>query len=102
MLRTPMVQRRTIGGLRESGSAMRIIIAMESKRAIIISREMIRVAPLKVVTDVVVTLILQRSVQLLSIWCRCINNQSRAKRHWVGVKNIFRYLQGTKDLGLFY
>ena len=24
------------------------------------------------------------------------------KRHWTGVKNIFRYLQGTKDLGLFY
>ena len=27
---------------------------------------------------------------------------SPTKRHWVGVKNIFRYLQGTKDLGLFY
>ena len=24
------------------------------------------------------------------------------KSHWTGVKNIFRYLQGTKDLGLFY
>lgn len=24
------------------------------------------------------------------------------KRHWVGVKHIFRYLQGTIDLGLFY
>ena len=24
------------------------------------------------------------------------------KRHWTGVKNIFRYLQGTTDLGLFY
>jgi hypothetical protein len=24
------------------------------------------------------------------------------KRHWTGVKNIFRYLQGTADLGLFY
>ena len=24
------------------------------------------------------------------------------KRHWKGVKDIFRYLQGTKDLGLFY
>ena len=24
------------------------------------------------------------------------------KRHWSGVKNIFRYLQGTKDLGLFF
>jgi hypothetical protein len=24
---------------------------------------------------------------------------SPTKRHWVGVKNILRYLQGTKDLG---
>jgi hypothetical protein len=24
------------------------------------------------------------------------------KRHWVGVKSIFRYLNGTRDLGLFY
>ena len=24
------------------------------------------------------------------------------KRYWTGVKNIFRYLQGTKDLGLFF
>ena len=24
------------------------------------------------------------------------------KRHWTGVKNIFRYLNGTKDLGLFF
>lgn len=24
------------------------------------------------------------------------------KRHWIGVKHIFRYLQGTIDLGLFY
>jgi hypothetical protein len=24
------------------------------------------------------------------------------KRHWTGVKNIFRYLQSTQDLGLFY
>ena len=24
------------------------------------------------------------------------------KRHWVGVKMVFRYLNGTKDLGLFY
>ena len=23
-------------------------------------------------------------------------------RHWIGVKNIFRYLKGTTDLGLFY
>jgi hypothetical protein len=27
---------------------------------------------------------------------------SPTKRHWVGVKNVLRYLQGTKDLGLFY
>ena len=27
---------------------------------------------------------------------------SLIKRHWVGVKNIFRYLLGTIDLGLFY
>jgi hypothetical protein len=24
------------------------------------------------------------------------------KRHWAGVKNVFRYLNGTRDLGLFY
>ena len=24
------------------------------------------------------------------------------KRHWSGVKNVFQYLQGTKDLGLFF
>src|SRR5688572_14989052 len=24
------------------------------------------------------------------------------KRHWTGIKNIFRYLNGTRDLGLFY
>ena len=24
------------------------------------------------------------------------------KRHWVGVKTILRYLNGTRDLGLFY
>jgi hypothetical protein len=29
-------------------------------------------------------------------------NASPTKMHWVGVKNILRYLQGTKDLGLFY
>jgi hypothetical protein len=29
-------------------------------------------------------------------------NSSPMKMHWVGVKNILRYLQGTKDLGLFY
>uniref|UniRef100_A0A453FXJ5 Reverse transcriptase Ty1/copia-type domain-containing protein n=1 Tax=Aegilops tauschii subsp. strangulata TaxID=200361 RepID=A0A453FXJ5_AEGTS len=27
---------------------------------------------------------------------------SSMKSHWVGVKNIYIYLQGTKDLGLFY
>jgi hypothetical protein len=25
-----------------------------------------------------------------------------AQHHWVGVKNVFRYLNGTKDLGLFF
>jgi hypothetical protein len=24
------------------------------------------------------------------------------KRHWARIKNIFRYLNGTRDLGLFY
>ena len=24
------------------------------------------------------------------------------KCHWIGVKNIFRYLNGTRDLGLLY
>jgi hypothetical protein len=24
------------------------------------------------------------------------------KRHWTGIKNIFRYLNGTRDLSLFY
>ena len=24
------------------------------------------------------------------------------QRHWNGIKHVFRYLQGTKDLGLFY
>ena len=28
--------------------------------------------------------------------------QLQTKRHWTGVKNIFRYIQGTIDLGLFY
>ena len=23
-------------------------------------------------------------------------------RHWVGIKTVFRYLYGTRDLGLFY
>jgi hypothetical protein len=30
------------------------------------------------------------------------HNSAPTKRHWVGIKNIFRYLNGTKDLGLFY
>jgi hypothetical protein len=25
-----------------------------------------------------------------------------AKRYWTGIKNIFRYLSGMKDLGLFF
>jgi hypothetical protein len=29
-------------------------------------------------------------------------NASLMKRHWVGVKNILRYLESTKDLALFY
>jgi hypothetical protein len=24
------------------------------------------------------------------------------KRHWIGVKTVLRYLNGTRDLGLFY
>jgi hypothetical protein len=24
------------------------------------------------------------------------------KCHWIGIKNIFRHLKGTRDLGLFY
>jgi hypothetical protein len=43
MLRTPVVQERTIGGLKESGSVMRTRIVVESEREIIISREMTRV-----------------------------------------------------------
>jgi hypothetical protein len=30
------------------------------------------------------------------------HSASPTKRHRAGVNNIFRYLQGTKDLGLFY
>jgi hypothetical protein len=30
------------------------------------------------------------------------HNSAPTKRHWVGIKNIFRYLNGTKDLRLFY
>jgi hypothetical protein len=29
-------------------------------------------------------------------------NSTPTKRHWVGVKNIFSYLNGTKGLGIFY
>jgi hypothetical protein len=29
-------------------------------------------------------------------------NMEPTKRHWKGIKDIFRYLQGSKDLGLFY
>jgi hypothetical protein len=29
-------------------------------------------------------------------------NAAPTKRHWVGVKNVFRYLDGMKDLGLFF
>jgi len=30
------------------------------------------------------------------------NSAAPTKRHWVGVKTVFRYLNDTKDLGLFY
>jgi hypothetical protein len=30
------------------------------------------------------------------------HNAAPTKRHWTGVKNIFRYLQGTIGFGLFY
>lgn len=29
-------------------------------------------------------------------------SSSPTKRHWNGIKHIFRYLRGTVDLGLFY
>ena len=29
-------------------------------------------------------------------------NAAPTKRHWVGIKTILRYLNGTRDLGLFY
>ena len=29
-------------------------------------------------------------------------NAAPTRRHWVGVKTILRYLQGTQDLGLLY
>jgi hypothetical protein len=31
-----------------------------------------------------------------------INSAIPTERHWTGVKNILRYLNGTKDLGLFF
>ena len=37
------------------------------------------------------------SVNLLSRFSSC-----PTQRHWDGIKHILRYLQGTKDLGLFY
>ena len=63
-----MVPKGTIESLKESGDAMRIRIAMEFKRTRIILRKMIRVEALNLATDVVVLLIMQGSVQLLSIW----------------------------------
>jgi hypothetical protein len=30
------------------------------------------------------------------------HNVAPTKCHWVGVKTVFRYLNGNKDLGLFY
>ncbi|XP_056842908.1 secreted RxLR effector protein 161-like [Raphanus sativus] len=37
------------------------------------------------------------AVNLLSRFSSC-----PTKRHWDGIKHVLRYLQGTKDLGLFY
>ena len=37
------------------------------------------------------------AVNLLSRFSSC-----PTQRHWNGIKHILRYLQGTKDLGLFY
>ncbi|KAI3692362.1 hypothetical protein L6452_32176 [Arctium lappa] len=37
------------------------------------------------------------SLNLLSRYSSC-----PTKRHWNGIKQIFRYLQGTKDLGLYF
>ncbi|XP_035840227.1 secreted RxLR effector protein 161-like [Helianthus annuus] len=37
------------------------------------------------------------SVNLLARYSSC-----PTKRHWYGVKQIFRYLQGTKDMGLYF
>jgi len=63
-----MVPKGTIESLKESGDTMRIRIAMEFKRTRIILRKMIRVEALNLATDVVVLLIMQGSLQLLSIW----------------------------------
>ena len=37
------------------------------------------------------------AVNLLARFCSC-----PTRRHWNGIKHIFRYLQGTSDMGLFY
>jgi hypothetical protein len=37
------------------------------------------------------------AVNLLARYCSI-----PTKRHWVVIKNIFQYLNDTKDLGLFY
>ena len=29
-------------------------------------------------------------------------SSSPTRRHWIGVKQIFRYLRGTMDMGLYY
>ena len=31
-----------------------------------------------------------------------LHSAAPTRRHWEGVKNIFRYLNSTRDLGLFY
>jgi hypothetical protein len=30
------------------------------------------------------------------------HNASPTKRHWIGIKNVLRYIHGTVDLDLFY
>ena len=30
------------------------------------------------------------------------HSQKPTARHWVGIKHLFRYLRGTKDMGLLY
>ena len=37
------------------------------------------------------------AINLLARYCN-----APTRRHWTGVKDIFRYLKGTTDLGLFY